>query len=507
MLEIEVRDLKISPLCPKRHCANRMLRQPSESFKFALPVSITEGGDDVVLSPAHKIRDIALQLQVKPRDMICTAASSTTDTIMLLCQWPWFSFVAQAAPGKLFHARSLKLTADVCVQHPTSTTHSISRTMKFAEQLSSSACRQGVPVKLADNWSALVRDGWLGSSGHVLVIVSIRGDFNVLERSGIESATDDVLSKMWSTAPSCEFHIAAQGQEIRCHRSVLAAASPVFAATFGSDMQEGCQSFACIDEVPDDILAMVQFVYTGRLPLGLDCLSLLRILRIADCYQLPKLFQVCKSLVLPLVTKDNIAEVVHSVSLLEFIPECKVIFDLLLHDIQRDFQSVATIAKRMVQARVEMESCVRDQQRPNSGQTTMGSLSVGVQCETVDEQLHKEAGGCQAYDTNSRTLTPTVCLDRTVSQSPCFDVGEARRVVKARWSRWSHLELDQPVVHTAGLAEVPMAAMSVAMAISIGGRPTSRPHRRTPRRGGPLQVIALMTLGFKGWQKGFGRSP
>lgn len=354
------------------------------AITFSLPVNCAPGKEDVVLSPVHKIGDIALQLQVKPQDIV-GPATAKRDSIILHCEWPWFKAATESVSVRNFHARQVKLTADVTVQHPTLPRSSISKTMKFAEPLSSHTCSQGLQVGLADSLDALRRSDWLGCCEHLLVVVNVRGDFNILERAGLCPVLDNVLWKMWSDARFADFHIAAKGQELRCHRAVLAAASPVFEAMVDSEMQEGSQAFASIDEMPEDITAMLQFVYTEQIPQDLDCLSILRILRIADCYQLPKLVQVCTSLVLPMVTKDNIAEVLHCLVLLEFIPECKVMSELLFHSIQRDFQLVATIAKLLVKARQEVASNSLDSPCPhNQSNSSMKTMSVGVQCEHVD---------------------------------------------------------------------------------------------------------------------------
>mmetsp|Transcript_28486 Transcript_28486/g.71572 ORF Transcript_28486/g.71572 Transcript_28486/m.71572 type:complete len:489 (-) Transcript_28486:307-1773(-) len=396
---------------------------PPTTITFALPVSVNEGRDDVMLSAVHKIGDVSLQLQVKPAEMAVLAGASSRDSIMLHCEWPWFEAVSQLVSSKAFHARQVKFNVDVTVQHPTLPGQSVHRTMKFAESLSSHTCSQGVAVKLGD-----LRN-WLGSCEHLLIIVNVRGDFNIFERAGVAPVNDTVLSRMWSDMRFADFHIAAKGQEIRCHRSVLAAASPVFEAMVESDMQEGSQAFASIDEMPEDIRAMLEFVYTERLPCGLDCLNILRILRIADCYQLPKLFQVCKGLILPLVTSDNIAEVIDCLALLEFIPDCKVMSGLVFHSIQRDFQLVATIAKHLVLARQEIAATPDASWSCNKDKTSKLTSSVGVQCERVDDQdarcrhwqatQHEPSISGQAQGACSSNGLATASLGSAPPDPPC----------------------------------------------------------------------------------------
>lgn len=426
---------------------------------------MSEGRHDVILSPTHKIGDVALKLEICPQDMI---GSFPRKSIVLYCEWPGFNFGAQSVTSKAFHSKTPKLTADVVVQHPTVPSLSISRTVRLIEPLNARSLWQGVEVRLAETWAAFQSDGWLGSCEHVLVIVTVTGDFNIFVQAGLEPTTDDLLWKMWDDPRFADFHIAAKGREIRCHRSVLAAASPVFEAMVDSEMQEGCQAFVSIDEAPDDLLAMLEFIYTERLPRDLDCLSFLRLLRLADCYQLSKLFQICKSLILPSVTSDNIAEVVHGLASMDCVPECKVMFDLLLYHIQRDIHLVATIAKDMVQARAERKSSEAEPRCPQkSYMSSPEAASVGVQCGSKDDpgSLLDEA---QQHWLNAGTPTPAVCLDSAIPHGPCSSLFHST-MASAVFSRESLLRFQ------GSTSDIP------ELGFCLGDRESHGPHRKTRR--------------------------
>ena len=56
-----------------------------------------------------------------------------------------------------------------------------------------------------------------------------------------------------------DFFIAVRGrQEVKCHRSVLSAASPLFQSMMSHEMQEASQRFANVDEPADAIIALLE---------------------------------------------------------------------------------------------------------------------------------------------------------------------------------------------------------------------------------------------------------
>ncbi len=52
-----------------------------------------------------------------------------------------------------------------------------------------------------------------------------------------------------------------------------------------SDLQEGMQTFVNIDEEEEIVSALLWFMYTRAIPWHFDCLNLVRLLKLADCYQ------------------------------------------------------------------------------------------------------------------------------------------------------------------------------------------------------------------------------
>ena len=86
--------------------------------------------------------------------------------------------------------------------------------------------------------------------------------------------------------------ICCKGEELPCHRSVLAHASPVFEGMLDADMIEGkSQCININDAEPDVIKAMVEFAYTGLLEVKAEHVAPLLIQ--ADVYQMDALMRAC----------------------------------------------------------------------------------------------------------------------------------------------------------------------------------------------------------------------
>eukprot|EP00931_Biecheleriopsis_adriatica_P055681 TRINITY_DN32974_c0_g1_i1.p1 TRINITY_DN32974_c0_g1~~TRINITY_DN32974_c0_g1_i1.p1 ORF type:complete len:519 (+),score=86.42 TRINITY_DN32974_c0_g1_i1:44-1558(+) len=129
---------------------------------------------------------------------------------------------------------------------------------------------------------------------------------------------DDLMLKMWLDKEYTDFHVVAKdGHEIHCHRAVLSAASPVFKGMISGEMQEGLQQFVKMDEPAFAVSSLLEFVYTGSLPEAADCSVVLALLRLSDYYQLPHLAELCAARLGPLLSGDNVQEVLGCLSVLK----------------------------------------------------------------------------------------------------------------------------------------------------------------------------------------------
>jgi len=105
-------------------------------------------------------------------------------------------------------------------------------------------------------------------------------------------------------------------QEIRCHRAVLSAASPVFKGMMSGDWEESMQTLERLDVSAKDMSLLLEYIYVGYIPIEVDCTTLMRLAEFGDYYQLPGLIDQCASRIPPSVHEGNVVEVLSSLSVL-----------------------------------------------------------------------------------------------------------------------------------------------------------------------------------------------
>jgi len=99
------------------------------------------------------------------------------------------------------------------------------------------------------------------------------------------------LAAMWRSARFTDGVVKCQGREFRVHRAYLAEASPVFSVAFDSSFQESANATLDIhDADPDQVEAVLAYIYTGELIEGVDYAG---IMAVAHRYELHDLLQVC----------------------------------------------------------------------------------------------------------------------------------------------------------------------------------------------------------------------
>ncbi|UYV69649.1 SPOPL [Cordylochernes scorpioides] len=100
----------------------------------------------------------------------------------------------------------------------------------------------------------------------------------------------------------------ADGHEIKAHKNILAARSPVFSAMFEHEMKESKESLVEIEDTDPEVLKeMLRFIYTGQSP-NLDSMAE-RLLPAADKYGLERLKVLCEVSLASNLTPENVLEV------------------------------------------------------------------------------------------------------------------------------------------------------------------------------------------------------
>jgi len=141
--------------------------------------------------------------------------------------------------------------------------------------------------------------------------LKISGDFSSGQpRHNSFLSPSPALQNMWDDVEFSDFKVVARGGEkIPCHRSILAAATPVFKGMMSGDMEEGRQGFVIVDEPVEALRAMLRYMYLGQLACDVEHTLLLDLLRLSDYYQVDDLARLCVSRLLPLIDKDNVVEI------------------------------------------------------------------------------------------------------------------------------------------------------------------------------------------------------
>lgn len=102
-----------------------------------------------------------------------------------------------------------------------------------------------------------------------------------------------------------DFTFVVNGKEVKVHKSVLSARSPVFMRMFLTDMQEAKTNKAEITDVEADTFdKLLVFIYSGKVAGDLDFLAI-DLFIAADKYGVEDLKQLCESKIAANLSKDN----------------------------------------------------------------------------------------------------------------------------------------------------------------------------------------------------------
>jgi len=100
-------------------------------------------------------------------------------------------------------------------------------------------------------------------------------------------------------------------------------------------MEEGLQGFDNVDEDAEDMRALLQYMYTGSLPADADHKLLLGLMRLSDYYKVAGLMESCEAMLMPLVSKENVVDVLNSVKSVQHVHLCyKQVYDAVKKMVQ-----------------------------------------------------------------------------------------------------------------------------------------------------------------------------
>jgi len=121
------------------------------------------------------------------------------------------------------------------------------------------------------------------------------------------SSLDRNLEQFFTNRSDTDVCFVIDGREIKAHKQILSARSPVFAAMLKSGMKESVSNRVEIDDIAPDIFeALLQFIYTDRVDLtNIDPKDLLAA---ANKYLLPLLKFECQKFLTERIKKENCVE-------------------------------------------------------------------------------------------------------------------------------------------------------------------------------------------------------
>lgn len=118
---------------------------------------------------------------------------------------------------------------------------------------------------------------------------------------------------MWKEQKFTDLTIATEcGAEFRCHRAVLAVASPVFDAMLSRDFKEGLSArIEMHDVLADEVSAMLDCVYSCGLSTTTNLCTVSALMHLADMYQISGVIDICLQMLLYSVGEDTVVEILH----------------------------------------------------------------------------------------------------------------------------------------------------------------------------------------------------
>jgi hypothetical protein len=150
----------------------------------------------------------------------------------------------------------------------------------------------------------VVDRGWINDADEMCFTVELSGDFTCKQPIISELSSGE---RLWVGQKYADAVVSAENQEeLQCHCSILATASPVFERMFSSNLSEGKTRHVIIkDASSESVRTFVEYMYTDKLPFAADFPELLRL---ADMYQVPALSKLCGVKMVELVTPSTVVQ-------------------------------------------------------------------------------------------------------------------------------------------------------------------------------------------------------
>lgn len=127
------------------------------------------------------------------------------------------------------------------------------------------------------------------------------------------SSNDPSVSGMWKRRRFTDFMLVSEGEELPCHREVLASCSAVFdRALDPAQFKEGSSDRYEIKGSNASIVkSMLEFMYTGALPESSS--ELVDLICLADQYQVEQLVQSCAQRLIREIGPENVVQVTRAI--------------------------------------------------------------------------------------------------------------------------------------------------------------------------------------------------
>merc|ERR1719234_475337 len=132
---------------------------------------------------------------------------------------------------------------------------------------------------------------------------------------GIEPAPKkqklNVLAEVYNSMEESDFALVFEGEEVPCHKIVLAAASPVFKAMVKNKHKEAIEGKANIVFTKEVGRAFVRFIYTGEVEESLLKEHTLAFLAMGEMYDLQELKEIAETKLMIQLDKDNMVTMIY----------------------------------------------------------------------------------------------------------------------------------------------------------------------------------------------------
>jgi len=162
-----------------------------------------------------------------------------------------------------------------------------------------------------------------------------------------EAHSEAIVGNLWKKRRFTDFTIVCQGQEVPCHRAVLAAGSPVFEAALTGSMREASEGRLEIKGAEPGVAeGMLSFLYTGRLQEGgREPAHLASLLELGDRYDVRSLVLACAEPLLDGITPGTVVAVTRALRRIKENPEAEKMWAELQKRLREDEALLATISE------------------------------------------------------------------------------------------------------------------------------------------------------------------